>query len=399
MDINTMGNDAFRDLFPELTDTPQGAGFSGGSDSPQDIFSPRQETPETVETVETVETPENTVEPVVPEGEDTKEEVKDADILDVPDDKNKDKEVTDLKSYFEERLKSGRFIRVDEEDAEGNKIAFIPKTDAELDEVLELQINHRVDERLNEIGENVFKDKSPAWQMVAKYAEMTDNPEDVLAFIQPMKTFNSVSEMNPEDLEDAERIVRTKLEQTGDDEELISQTIESLKTTDKLTSTALKYKPIILNQEKQYMSEMVSRKKAENDNYNNLVHTIRESAIKSIETPIFGKTKLKQEEMASVYDLIGEPSKETKGYLIYSEIDSLFEKGDFDTLKEVAMLLKHKDSYKGYMNNAARQENSTELQRKLRLAAEKSSTSGNDAGTQTSSISRGKYNGTGRFGR
>lgn len=303
----------------------------------------------------------------------------------------------DTSGYFEDRFKNGKFVKV--EDQDGNM--FIPKTPEEFDEVFDIQINHKLEEERKTLDQSWYESKSPAWQAVAKYAEMTDNPEDILPFINTIKTFNSVSNLNPEDLDHAERIVRERLSQRGDDEDVIAETIDSLKTTDKLISAAQKYKPLMLNQEKQKMAELVEQQRQQEYEYANLVTNIREGAIKSIEAPFLGKSRLKQDEKAAVYDLIAEPSRETKGYQIYNEIDSLFEKGDFDTLKEIALLLTKKDSYRGYISDSAANKVAASLQKTLRVAGAAQAGGGKDSQDTGESVQRNRYiqSSQPRFGR
>ena len=53
------------------------------------------------------------------------DENSEVDILNKPE-RQLPAEMKDLSSYFQERVKSGKFIAVEEEDAEGNKVPFIP---------------------------------------------------------------------------------------------------------------------------------------------------------------------------------------------------------------------------------------------------------------------------------
>jgi hypothetical protein len=178
----------------------------------------------------------------------------------------------------------------------------------------------------------------------------------LIPFIQGVQTIQSVANIDENEIDGAEQIVRARLAQRGDPDEVIDQQIEALKTTDKLVSTAKQYKPIIMQQEQQFLARQMAEKQEEDKRYMQMVSELREAAIQELEKPIFGKTKLKQEEKAVIYDLIGEPSQDTQGYAIYSAIDGLFEKKDFKTLKEIALLLSKSDSFYNYLGaNVANQ--------------------------------------------
>lgn len=285
---------------------------------------------------------------------------------------------SDMSGYYQDRVKNKKFVAIQEEDAEGNKVLFVPKTPEEFDEVIDLQVNHRLAEERKALEQKVFEGKSPAWKAAIQFAGMVDDPSQMIPFLQGVKNIQSVANLNPEELDGAEQIVRARLEQRGDPQEVIETQIESLKTTDKLISTAKQYKPVILQQEQQFLAQQVQEEKQREQEYIQIVTNIRENAVKAIEQPIFGKTKLKQEEKAAIYDLIAEPSSDTQGYGIYTAIDQLFDKGDFETLRQVALLLSKKDSFFNYVNAQAANSTAASLQKKLSVAAESRNSSGKD---------------------
>lgn len=308
--------------------------------------------------------------------------------------------IKDLTSYFEDRVKSGKFIAVEQDDEKGNKVPFIPKTADEYDEVLELQIEYRVDQAKKDLEKNWYESKSPAWKAVSQYAELVSDPSELIPFLQSVKTITSVANIDENDVEGAEQIVRTRLSQRGDPEEIVTQQIEALKTTNKLVHTAKQYKPIIIQQEQATLAAEMKLKQDEERRWQSMVADIRDAAIKELEQPIFGKTKLKQEEKAEIYDLIGEPSEINQGYGIYSVIDSLFEKKDFKTLKEVALLLSKKDSFYNYLGINVANQTAANLEKKLRLAGDSHKSSGNDFNEdRTAAIQRNQFKTKPTFGR
>lgn len=325
-------------------------------------------------------------------------ENKEVDILNTPP-PAPTSEIKDLSSYFQDRVKSGKFIAIEEEDAQGNKIPFVPKTPEEYDEVLELQINYRLDQAKQELEKSWYESKSPAWKVVSQYAELVDDPSQLIPFIQGVNTLQSVANIDENEIEGAEQIVRARLAQRGDPDEVVEQQIEALKTTDKLVATAKQYKPIILQQEQQMLSRQMMERQEEEKRYNQIVSEIRDAAIQELEKPIFGKSKLKQEEKAMIYDLIGEPSQETQGYGIYSAIDNLFETKNFKVLKEVALLLSKNDSFYNYLGANVAAQTAASLEKKLRLAGETRTSSGKDFDEEVRPIQRNQFNTKPKFGR
>lgn len=309
---------------------------------------------------------------------------------------------SDTSGYFADRLKSGKFVSVVQEDENGNQVDFVPKTPEEFDEVIDLQVNYKLEQKAKDLENEWYSTKSPAWQAVAKFADMTDDPTEIIPFLQGIRTVESVENLDPTDIAGAEKIVRVGLQQRGEDDEVIKEQIDALKTTDKLVATAEKYKPLILNREKQQLSQMLAEKRQQEIEYVQMVSSIRENAIKTIEAPIFGKQKLKQEEKAAIYDLIAEPSRETKGYRIYSAIDECYQKGEFDKLRKIAMILAKEEALVGYISVGASDKTAKDLQTKLRVADKSHATSsGNDDpnGEDKRVIQRNVYSQTPRFGR
>lgn len=305
----------------------------------------------------------------------------------------------DAVGYFEDRMKNGKFVKVTTENEKGEEVLFVPKTPEEFDEVIDIQVSHRLEKEMKTLETTWLKSKSPAWQAVARYAELVDNPGDVIPFLEGVKAIESVANLNEEEIDGAEKIVRARMAQKGESDDIIDEQIELLKTTDKLVSTAKKYKPLILNDEREYLGRMKKEREQEEQQYQALVSNIRTKAIEAIEAPIFGKQKLKQEEKAIIYDLIGQPDPESRGYKIYTFIDNLFAKGDFDTLKQIALIAGgKKDSLFGYASIDAKNQTAAGLQHKLKVATENRGGSNQDPEDEVK-VSRNQYKTTARFGR
>jgi len=360
MEVTDLTNEQVADIFNDLATSSQKS-FGRGTDEPNtDLTSSITEEITQASTTETTTASTTETTTVAP------------DLTDEPDNKPGRKpkyNFTDTVGYFEDRVKTGKFLKIEEE-IEGEKKLFIPKTPEEMDEFFEIQINTKLEQKYKETEQQWYQSKSPAWQAVAKYAEMVDDPSEVLPFIQGVKTINSVKDIDEKDIEGAEKIIRIRLQQRGEPDDIIEDQIDSLKTTDKLIATATKFKPMILQDEAAYLQERMQEAKIQQDNYIQMVSSIREKAIETIESPFLGKQKLKNEEKAVVYDLIAAPSVETGGYKIYNAIDNLFEKGDFKLLAKVALLIAKEEALTNYLSLDAVNKNAQQLERKLRVSGQ-----------------------------
>lgn len=399
-EVQNVNHDALIDLFPGISNNnPIGGKVTFGmEDQPIDLFNLST----TEETTLAPSTTDDTT--LVPSTTEETTLTPSADILGTEKDRPNEKVITtltDLPSYYEERIKNGKFVAIQEVDEKGNKVNFIPKTAEEYDEVLEIQINYRLDEAKKELEKKWYDSKTPAWKAISQYAEMVDDPTQLIPFLSGIRTLQSVADLNEGEIDGAEAIVRVRMEQRGDPEDAITSQIDALKTTDKLLATAKQYKPIIIQQEQQVLQQQMRQQQAQQQDYVKLVSEVRNNAIAAIEKPIFGKQVLKKDEKAAIYDLIAEPSEEDKGYGIYSAIDNLFDKQDFETLKELAFLLSKKEAFYNYLGTTVRNDTAAQLQKKLVLAGEAHRSSGHDFDEDVNrpTVTRNQFNKKPSFGR
>jgi hypothetical protein len=413
MEIQNMDTNAFADLFGgPNTQQQQSPGVKFGMEElSADILGDSTTTTEQTTAAPTTTTDQTTQVPLTTTEQTTlvpgEEEIKvEADILDggkgpkTGKEAPKKAEIQGLSEYFQQRMKEGKLVAVNDVDEKGNKVAFIPKTAEDFDEVIQIQVDHRIEKAKEEINNQWYTAKSPAWKAIAQYAEYVDDPTQLIPFLQGVRTIQSVAQINENEVDGAEQIVRTRMEQRGDPEEVITQQIEALKTTGTLVNTAKAYKPVIVQQEQHYLAQQVQQRKAEEQEYNALVNDIAMKAYASLEQPIFGKQKLKKEEQALVYDLIGQPSEEHQGYALYTAIDKLFDNRDFETLKQVALLVGKKDSFYSYLGADIATKTATGLQRKLQAAAEShTGTANNYDEEKVQVVNRTQFNKKVRFGR
>jgi hypothetical protein len=279
---------------------------------------------------------------------------------------------SDISGYFQDRFKANKLIPIVGED--DNPIEL--KTPEDFDLVIEENIKYQVEQKAKELEKTWYEKKSPAWKAIAQYAEYVQNPTELVPFLQGVDNIQTVSQVDENTLEGAEQIVRYQKQLAGTPTDVIEEEIEALKSTDKLISSASKIKPALIQREERELARMQQEAQQREIQYWTLVQEYEKKARTVIDAPLFGKVKLPNEEKAEIYDLIAVPNEESGGYAIYSEIDKLYENADFETLREVALLLKKKDKYQKYVSQREVQKTGQDLQRKIRLATESKTSSG-----------------------
>lgn len=399
MDISTMNPEQFGDMFGLDGNSPTEGPKFGSQEQQFPLFDSTTET--------TTLAPSSTTETTTIDASSTTETTTLKDEADMFSQSDEDKKkveekqaATGLENYFQERIKEGKLVAVKQTLEDGTEVDFVPTTPEEVDEYLDIHVNHRLEEKAKEVEENWYKQKSPAWKYVAQYAEMIDNPAELLPLLQGVQNIQNIASINVEEVDGAEQLVRMQLQRKGLETELIDTQIEALKNSNKIVETAQKLQPAMVQEENQRIAKLQQEEAKRVEDYRKMVIDIRDKAIQAIEQPL-GKLPLKDDEKSAIYELIAVPSEETKGYAIYNKIDELFDKGDFDTLRQVALFLANKESFLNYIATGAANKTAEGLQKKLRVAGEKSA-GGKDpeVSTTTKSVQRNQYStGTPRFGR
>lgn len=312
----------------------------------------------------------------------------------------KPEELKTITDYFTQRVADGKFVAVNDVDEQGNKTPFVPKSFEDLDEVIQIQVDYKLDEAKKNLEKQWYDSKSPAWKAISQYAEMVDDPTQLIPFLQGVRTIQTVEQIDENEIDGAEEIVRIRLEQSSTPSEAIEAQVEALKTSDKLISTAKQFKPLMVNQEKQMLAQQVRERQIYEQRVAQEMDDIRNKAYTELEKPIFGKQQLKREEKALVYNMLAQYDQETDGFVLYKEIDKLYASRDFETLKQVALLLAKKDAFFQYAGVDASNKTAQGIQRKLQAAVDGRTNSGNDYDEDKGPVvTRNRSTGQVRFGK
>lgn len=249
-------------------------------------------------------------------------------------------DIFNIKSYFTKKIKDGAFLGFEDDKLE---------TPEDIDALIEANFNHKIESLQEDVNNQWYENKTNAWKFVAQYAENVDNPYDLLPLLQGVQTIEAINNLDPNKPEEAELIVRAALERRGEAPSIIEDQILTFKEGNKLEKLAADYQPLLIQEENQKLIQLKKQEAEEEQRNLQLLNDIHENAIKVIETPFLGKHKLKREEKAAVYDLIARPDQEAGGYQIFKAIDNLYATNDFETLREIALMVANKKAHRSYL--------------------------------------------------
>lgn len=263
-----------------------------------------------------------------------------------------------IKDYFEARIKEGKFLPFEDGEI---------KTLEDVDALIELNFEHKLSEIGDQVRTSAYNNMSQAWRFVLENSEKFSTPAELIPLLQGVDNIDTVSSFDPTDENQAEMLVRMALKRRGEPSEIVEEQINTFKENKSLVKLATQYQPILVNEENQRLIQMRRQQEIKELADLDMIKRIHDNAITNLETPFLGKHKLKQEEKAEIYKLVAQPQRELGGgYKIFEAIDNLYEKNDFDTLKEIALLLSNKDSYRKYMGVSVGNQVAEGLMRKLK---------------------------------
>ena len=355
MEVSNISQNDFESMFGGATaeqEKQQGSGFSSFEND--SIFKPQApvETPDpnVVKTPEEIAAEEAAV---LLETEDNKD--KNEDSLFSPEENKTSK--FDIKSYFDAKIKEGTFLPLEDGKMD---------TPEDIDALIEANFSHKIEEIQDNVARNWYETKSEAWKYIAANAERFDNPADLIPLLTGVSNIETISSLDPNDESQAETIVRLALSNRNESPDVIEEQITMFKEAKKLESMAGKYQPLLVKEENNRLAEISRQKDATDAANEQMIKAIHQDAVSILETPFLGKHKMTNEEKAGIYDLIAEPTERGGGYKIFTGIDALYETKDFDTLREIALILHNKKAHRHYLGVTIGSENAENVMRKLK---------------------------------
>jgi hypothetical protein len=135
----------------------------------------------------------------------------------------------------------------------------IPKTFDELKELINENKKFEVEENKKKWEQDTVEGLSPQVQSIMEYAKA--GGKDVTTLLEAWATVESISQLDPRDINDAEELVRYDLEAKGLNEDDIEEQVDLLKSSGKILQKAVNLKPKLEQQEVQRIAEMEALQK------------------------------------------------------------------------------------------------------------------------------------------
>jgi len=130
----------------------------------------------------------------------------------------------------------------------------IPKTFDELKNLIDQNKKYEVEENKKKWETETVDGLSPQVKSIMEYAKA--GGKDVTPLLESWATVESISQLDPNNINDAEELVRYDLESKGLDDEDIEEQVEFFKNTNKIFSKAHSIKPKLEQQEVEKIAHM-----------------------------------------------------------------------------------------------------------------------------------------------
>ena len=240
----------------------------------------------------------------------------------------------------------------------------IPKTFDELKQLIDENKKHEVEQNKKQWE----SDLSPQVKSIMDYAKA--GGKDVTPLLEAWATVESISQLNPNDINDAEELVRYDLELKGHSEDDIEEQVDLLRAANKLQAKAANLKPRLeeyevqriqsIEQEQRQRTEMLQAKRVE-------YQTNMSKAIDSAFTDKHLSNGLKQSIFEPVYESAFKPGMRVTGF------QRALEELQLDPSKnkhfaEVALLASDRDKFFEIYGNQIKKEVTADTVKKLKFA-------------------------------
>lgn len=243
------------------------------------------------------------------------------------------------------------------------------ETRKDIEDLLDANLNHRIESQQKEIYEGVFKAMTPAMQLVAQYASQVNSPSELLPLLQNTSSAERFAKLDEANPVHQEMIVRERMRLNGDPDDIIEQEVADLKDRAKLAEKAKAYKPVVQGFYEKQAQKLIQQQQAEEQQYFQVVQQNDQNIRKLLDADNLDGIKLKNNHKGVVYELLAIPREEYGGGVgIYSVIDNLFQKGQFDKLAKIALLAGDEKAFEEVYGTKLRMANADSTLRKLNIA-------------------------------
>lgn len=217
-------------------------------------------------------------------------------------------------------------------------------------ELLEANFNEREKKVRQETPQQFFESLPEELQYAAKY--VADGGQDLKGLFQALAQVEEFREMNPQDPNDQEFIVRSYLRATGfgNDEE-ISEEISTWKDLGKLEQQAMKFKPKLDAMQEHVVQEQLARQEQMKIQQQEAAEAYIENVYEALKTAEVNGLKLDRKTQASLYTGLVQPQYPSISGRPTNLLGHLLEKYQFvepnyPLIAEALWLLSDPDSYR-----------------------------------------------------
>lgn len=244
----------------------------------------------------------------------------------------------------------------------------VPKTFDELKELINENKKYEVEESKKAWEAETLSDLSPQVKSIMEYAKA--GGKDVTPLLEAWGTVESISQLNPNNVLDAEELVRYDLESKGLDQEDIEEQLDFLKSTGKITSKAAAIKPKLEEQEIGRIEQMEEMQRQRTAQLQANKQKYQTNMSKAIDTTFNDKTlsnTIKHSIFEPVYESAFRPGMKVTGF------QRSLEEIQLDPTKnqhfaEVALLVSDRDKFFEVYGNKIKRDVTADTVKKLKFA-------------------------------
>ena len=277
----------------------------------------------------------------------------------------KEEKVEEIKEKELEVVEEDFFTSLDDKFFKTNKLTpfnnedgtdyIVPKTMDEFVELLDANREHWMSEskyqQKEEVLADIFKETTPAFQFLAKNANLYKSIEDMYPLMQSVQAQDDLDGLDLENIEHQEYIIRAALAIQGFDENGINEEILDLKERSKLATKAQTLKPVLdkiqADTTQKLLEEEDSKNKEDQKFWNGYYNALNEQLITAKD--LDGMVLKNDDKVRVANNLI--PATDGSGLPIFEKLDELVGKGDLKTLAIISMILEDRALFDSYYAN------------------------------------------------
>lgn len=251
----------------------------------------------------------------------------------------------------------------------------VPKTFDELKELINENKKYEVEESKKAWEAETLSDLSPQVKSIMEYAKA--GGKDVTPLLEAWGTVESISQLDPSNVLDAEELVRYDLESKGLDQEDIEEQLDFLKSTGKITSKAATIKPKLEEQEIARIAQMEELQRQRTAQLQANKQKYQTNMSKAIDDTFNDKTlsnTIKHSIFEPVYESAFRPGMKVTGFQRSLEEIQL-DPSKNQHFAEVALLVSDRDKFFEVYGNKIKRDVTADTVKKLKFAKSTNQTS------------------------